>query len=437
MTRMHVLRCPLVRAVLPLMLLWWPSAAVQGQSTRWPVPPETMHVDLTARNKNRQLSFDDEGMAYEAVVEFLLIRHPKVALEVVLPEPGRLDVRLISPQAQCEVRQAASAQDHGSVEIVSLVPSMSSNQARERARKHVDAIIRQCQQPFIDEAKQMSVAQLAAYLGEHGIQLPKPSKKDQEHTALIAAYVQHKAVPAVVAELRKQCFAIAEAHPKWVGNDASAGWASAGPGTLSSALRDLFQMQLMAEYLTRHGIPYKDSERLIQETGPLVDAVAEITSGQIGTDAARWRRVRDVLGPEGMNLVRKAVSVQLSVRLYPPVDPRDANSKWFLGQRVACRARDVSAIRVEGSLDPAKHDAVDWWILERYDAAEVIFEPARGEGFKIDPLFRTPHGVLLRVRATGHAAVNYWFELRHASNKGRFQVAIYESPHDDQTEFPY
>jgi hypothetical protein len=405
--------------------------------TRWPVPPATISVDLTPRNHGRQVVFNEEGMAYEATVEFLLIGRPQVGLDIALPEAGRLAVQLTSPQAQCEVRNVSVVQGKGHAEVVSLVPSMSRNQARELAGERVRAVIDELQRPFRSEASQMSNMQLAAYLREQGINPPKRKEPEQQRAALIDAYAQAKAAPAVIDELRKQCQAIADAHPQWVSMQARAAWKQAGQGELFNALRDLIQMQLVADYLTRHGIPYQDGENLVRETAPLVDAVAQITSGQIGSDAAAWRRIRNTLGQEGMHSVRQAVNVQLSVRLFPPVDPTDANAQWFLGQRVACQARDVSVIRVEGTLDPSRNDSVDWWILERYDPAGVIFEPARGKGFTIDPPWQTPQGTLLRVRATGAPAASYWFELRPANGKGRLKVTTHESTTDEQTEFPY
>lgn len=421
-----------------LALLLCASSVAWGQSSRWPVPPQVLSVDLTSKSKGRKISFSEEGMAYEAVVEFLLIGHPQVQLDVALPEAGRLDVRLTSPQAQCEVRNVGIVDNKGRAHIVSLVPSMSRAGARDLARARVNAVIGQVVEPFKEEAKKMQSDQLTAFLRERGIEPPKASgDKQQYKDLLVEAYAQAKAAPHVVEELRKQCRDLAEAHPKWVDAKTIAAWEKAGRGELINALVELFQMQLMAEYLSRHGIAYKDSEKFLEETGPVVDAVAAITSGLIGTDADKWRRVRDTLGPANMDLVRRAVSVRLSVRLFPTTSPGDANAQWFLGQRVACRARDVSAIRVEGALDPAKHDQVDWWILDRYDASHVLFEPARGKGFKIDPLYETPHGTLVRVWATGAEAVSYWFELRPASKKGRVKVLIHESPNDDQTEFPY
>ncbi len=437
MIGVSVFRQPARWAFALFALLLWASPAAWGQSTRWPVPPEVVPVDLTAKNKNRRLSFSEEGVAYEDVVEFLLIGHTQVVLEVALPEAGRLEVRLTSPQSQCEVRNVAIVEEKGRAEVVSLVPSMSRNAAREKARERVNAVIRQVEQSFRQEAGSMPDAQMAAFLREQGIEPPKRPTPEEQRAALIAAYARAKAAPAVVQELRRQCRELAQAHSKWVDAKTVAGWENAERGELVNALGKLIQMQLMAEYLERHGIPYEDSARLIEETGPAVDAIAEITAGQIGTNAAKWRRVRGTLGPEGMESVRRAVSVQLAVRLYPHVDPRDTNSQWFLGQRVASRARDVSAVRVEGALDPGRKDVLDWWILERYDAGEVVFEPARGAGFIIDPIFQTPRGTLLRVRATGSEAVSYWFELRPANQRGKVKVVIHESPNDEQAEFPF
>lgn len=432
-----VFRQPARWAFAVRALLLCASPAAWGQSTHWPVPGEVVSVDLTAKSRNRHLSFSEEGLAYEAVVEFLLIGHAQVLLDVALPEAGRLEVRLTSPQAQCEVHNVAILEGRGRAEVVSLVPPMSRNAARERARGCVEAVIRQVEQPFAKQAESMPDAQLAAFLREQGIEPPKRHNLDEQRQALIAAYARAKAAPTLVQELRRQCLELAESRSKWVDGETIAGWEKAARGELVNALCKLIQMQLMAEYLTRHGIAYKDSEKLIEETGPVVDAVAEITSGQIGTDTAKWRRVRGTLGPAGMESVRRAVSVRLSVRLYPHVDPRDANSQWFLGQCVAARARDVSAVRVEGALDPAKNDLLDCWILERYDAAEVVFEPAQGAGFKIEPLFQTPRGTLLRVRTTGSGAVSYWFELRPKNKRGNVKVVIHESPNDDQGEFPF
>jgi len=416
-------------------ILLWPTSVASAQS-RWPVPPETVAIDLSASGKQVHVVFDGDGLAYEAAVDFLLIGSTKVVLDITLPEPGRLDVRSTLPESQCEVHNVSVTANKGRAEIVSLVPSMSRTQARQLAEQRVDEIIAQVEQPFHEGAKGISAPQLAAFLRERGVTLPKENDPMQRN-ALIAAYARVKAAPAVLEELRKQCAALADAHPAWVGAETRAGWKKAERTALTTTLRKLVQMQLMADYLTRHGIPYQDSENLIEETAPLVDAVARITSGAIGSNAAQWREVRGRLGPAGIESVRRAVSVQLSIRLIPPVDVQDANSQWYLGQRVACRARDVSVIRVEGTLDPANNDAADWWILERYDAGEVNFRPARGNGFQIDRLFQTPQGTLLRVRATGSAAANYWFELRPVNQRGRLQVTIHESPNDDRSEFPY
>jgi hypothetical protein len=144
------------------------------------------------------------------------------------------------------------------------------------------------------------------------------------------------------------------------------------------------------------------------------------------------------LTPAEQSQLRAAISVTLLCRFYPAADPRDPDSQWFNGQRVACRAKGVASIRLEGRLDPAGRDRVDWWLLEGYDPQTVRLDYEKNPAFRVEPPYLVEGGARVRVVALGDKPVDYALELRPVkTSSGKLNVVIHESPSPSDRTFPY
>jgi hypothetical protein len=156
-----------------------------------------------------------------------------------------------------------------------------------------------------------------------------------------------------------------------------------------------------------------------------------LMTGQTPQEAEEAKAFRDVMTGGPAILLRQAVTADLRLRIYAEADSADPNAQWFHAQRVASRAVGVSSIRVEGTLDPAKGDSADWWIIERWDPANVTFTTSSGVQF--DP----PHvaGGVAHLRVSGKQAAKYWFELR--VDRGDLKVVVHESHIPVEVKFPY
>ena len=96
------------------------------------------------------------------------------------------------------------------------------------------------------------------------------------------------------------------------------------------------------------------------------------------------------------------------------------------------------SVRVEGKLDPAKKDRVDWWQLNGYDPTTVYLSFTQKPAVRVEPPFVDRAGARLRVVAQGDEVVDYWFEFQPRPSAATGQkVIIHESPSQPRARFPF
>jgi hypothetical protein len=130
--------------------------------------------------------------------------------------------------------------------------------------------------------------------------------------------------------------------------------------------------------------------------------------------------------------------VNTKCRFFAAVDPKDPNSHWRNGARVICLPSYVKSVRVEGTLDPARNDCVDWWTLVYFHRSKVAMHFPETPGLRHEVFQVTQDLARLRVVASGKQAASYAFELRpREGGSGIQSVVIHESPSMVDVKFPF
>jgi hypothetical protein len=354
-----------------------------AQSSLQPTP-ETIKIVLGASNKEHKRVLNEAGQALEAPLVFSMIGRDSVAIEAMLGEQGRFAVDLVSSKAPFEVKNVRVEDGLGRAEIVRTAPLMSPEELRQR-----------CDKQLQDLTGKMS-----------------PERKAEV--------------------LRAKLHAAAEANPRRFSPQDKKAWEAMKPADLLEYYRKVLQTEIAEEHLSRCGLDYDRSTRnAAEKVVPMFIGLHALMTGQTPQEAEEAKAFRDVMTGGPAILLRQAVTADLRLRIYAEADSADPNAQWFHAQRVASRAVGVSSIRVEGTLDPAKGDSADWWIIERWDPANVTFTTSSGVQF--DP----PHvaGGVAHLRVSGKQAAKYWFELR--VDRGDLKVVVYESHIPVEVKFPY
>ncbi|MBN2578158.1 MAG: hypothetical protein JXB10_04130 [Pirellulales bacterium] len=406
-------------------------------SSPWKPPPNPLHLDFRADAPQRRVLLSEDGQGWQITLEFQMIRYTDVSLTADLPDPGRFQIVQENPRSLVDVRDVRGEGTLGAARLVGRIKEMSLADAETRAQEDIKKIGEPLYQKYFEESKSLRAGQLRAYLREH--ELPPPRDRQNEKEELRKMYAWDRTLDELAPDLRRELAKAAERKPQWVTSKDKARWEKAKSRSLLKDYLILREHEIIEEYLKQCGLGGKtDNFNFRTKLDAQLAAVHLIVSGQVCEGPGEFSSALKALSPQDVNTLRGALSVRLRCRYYPEVDPEDPNAQWFQGQRVACRARGVAAIRLEGKLAPGAHDRVDWWILEDYSPDGVILEAAKQGTFRIDPPLTGKWGTALRVVATGEEATDYAVEIRPVKKtRDRRKIVIHEIPNIETPKFPY
>jgi hypothetical protein len=418
------------------VVAWSCATAAWGQApTGWSAAPATVAIDFRLAGPKREAVFLDDGFAYEIAVEFLLIGRDQVAIEAELGEPGEFRVESVNPAAMAKLKNVRVEGLRGAAEVEARVVALSRSDVTDRARQAIAKIWDPAERQLASEADAAPLGDVRRYLAEHEIEIPDIRDPEKAEAELRRLYLQHRTLNRVLPDFRLALEQFAERKPNWIGSRDLARWRQAEDHALIDDFHRLVEYEVKEEHLRRCGLVFESTVADFEaKIDGRFDAVYLAMSGKVGDDPDETRKMAQSLGPAELRRLRDALRVELRCRFYPPADERDPNSQWFHAQRIACQARDVASIRVEGRLDPARHDRVDWWALEGYDNAQVFFAADEAPGLRVDPPIRNGW---IRVVATGDKSVDYVLRFRPREKKEGIDVVIYESTAQADVTFPY
>jgi hypothetical protein len=283
-----------------------------------------------------------------------------------------------------------------------------------------------------ERAKSLTKADFESYLQKRVKKLP------EDPSQLLEEYCRAWAVENAVQPVKDHLRALAKERPNWLSESDVDRLQSASGQTLLSRCHQLIAFDLADKCLRSCGVELNAANSNYRtELEPKVNAVYLIMSGKARETPNAGRLIATALSRKDQANLHRNFNIRLSCRFRPNVDPRDGNAQWFDAQRVAARASGALVIRVEGSLNPAKGDCCDWWLLDRYSEATVQLELPRDKGLRIE---KYPAEGLLRLRvvALGESAVDYAFQLQatKGSSSGATLI-VCESPDSPIPEFPF
>jgi len=420
--------------VVSILLLAAPHPA-PAQVT-WVVPETEQTIDFSTQNANRTIVFRDDGMAIEVSRGFPMIRHDKITIVATLPEPGRFDVEQMNPRAIVEVNNLGVKDGLAKAEIVARLPVRGWGEIRKMALEKLDEIL----QPYWPAAeKEMKIrgpAQQLQLLKFHKI--PEPENRDD----LLPISTRILAVGRAAGDIRRKADEITRERPIWISKFDKTTWSRKDGIALARDYQRLFGFTVAEAYLQSWGLEFDANTRqfdsLLETKTAGVHGLRSGLSIERSKEGAAAGRAVAALSPDDRDRIRQMLEVKLKCRFFPATESSDPNSQWYNGQWVTCRAKGVKSIRVEGKLDPAEKDQVDWWRLDGYDPATVYLRFTENPAVRVEPPFVHRETARLRVVAEGDEAVDYWFEFqpRPSAVTGQ-QVLIHESPSQTKTNFPF
>ena len=426
-------------AAIGALVAWTLAGCAVAQSTtRWNAPDELQTLDFRSESAKRKVRLTEDGLGYEIPLEFMMVGHERVRIEAELGEPGEFRIEQANPRALVDVKNVRVEQGRGMAEVEARVTAMSRGDATARARDAVAKIWDPVESKLAPQLAGTSPEQIRSYLAERNVDISLEQGREVPEAKLRDIYLQERTLERVFPDFRRALAELIKRRPAWVATSDRLRWERTEDRTLLDAYHKLMEYEVKDEHLGRLGLSF-DSNIAEFETrlDDRFDAVWLAMSGKVGEDQEQTRRMVQALGVGDLRRLYDALSVELRCRFHPATDPNDPNAQWFHGQRVACQAKHVASIRVEGRLDAAKHDRVDWWILEDFDEAQVLLDVQEAAGFRVDPPFRDKRTVCLRVVATGEGPVSYALDLRPRRKKSGLAVVIHESPAAGDTGFPY
>jgi hypothetical protein len=372
---------------------------------------------------------NEQGHALEASLSFPMIGRESVNIEVVLGEPGRFEVELVS-KAPVEIKDVRVEKGVGRATIVRKVEPMSreelTNARDERLEEHAGNAAMQKARRDAEKAKP---EEMARFLYNQGF----GDFRDESEENLRSIYARARPFEGKAELLRKQLKEAAEAHPRRFTTQEKKAWDAMKAGELYAYYNRVLLTEIAEEHLNRCGMDFDRSTR--DAADKVVPMFLALHAWMTADDSAEGKAAKDgVTGPAAA-VIHKALSVDLRLRNYSETESADPNSQWFNAQRVACRALGVGSIRVEGTLDPDKGDSVDWWILEKWDPTSVQFTTSTEDGVLFDPPKVEEGAARLRI-AAGKKAARYWFEMR-VEKGGDLKVVVHESYIPAESKFPY
>lgn len=391
--------------------------------------PETIKVVMGTENKDAKTVLGERGQALELPITFPFYGRDKVAIEATLKQPGKFDIEVIGPKALVEVKDLRIEDGVGKAELVRKIEPMSADDLRKQRDEALEELAgKQAIDKARKQAEDSKMDDIRRYLS--GLKLDD----DQDERAR-TLFMHLKAFEGKGNLLRKKLDEAADENPRRFTTQEKKSWEAMKFHELYVVYRKVLQTELAEKQLVRYGLEADRSTRNAAENVvPMLLAMHYLMTGQ-NPDKESEKAVRDATTGGLMQVLRKALTVELRLRIYSDSENSDPNSQWFNAQRVACRAIGVNTIRVEGSLDPAKGDSIDWWILERWDPLSVGLVTSSDD----DVRFAKPeveNGVARLQVIAGKKAAKYWFELK-ADKGGDLKVVIGESMIPSEVKFPY
>lgn len=391
--------------------------------------PETIKVVMGTENKEAKTVLGDRGQALELPITFPFYGREKVSIEATIKQPGRFDVELISPKALFEVKDLKVEDGVGKADLVRKVEPMSGDDLRKQRDEALEEL---AGKQAIDKARKQSeeakMDDVRRYL--RGVDLDD----DQDERAR-KLFMHLKAFEGKANLLRKKLDEAAEENPRRFTQQEKKSWDAMKFHELYVVYRKVLQTELAEKQLIRYGLEAdRGTRNAAENVVPMVLALHYLMTGQ-NPDKESEKAVRDATTGGLMQVMRKALMVDLRLRIYSESDTTDPNSQWFNAQRVACRAIGVNTIRVEGTLDPGKGDSVDWWILERWDPLSIQMTTSSDDEVR----FAKPevdNGVARLQVIAGKKPAKYWFELK-VDKGGDLKVVVHESMIPAEVKFPY
>jgi hypothetical protein len=401
----------------------------------WQRPPEEFKLDFAAAEFGARAALRDAGLQYEQELVFALYGRDRVTLVAHLPEDGLFEVRLKEPSRLIQVRPQTTSGPTQRVEIGLSVKPQSLEQLQQRAQDAIRQALREPREKARQEADKSKPRDWEAYLRQH--RLPIPDDGSEEKSNWRQAYEMARGVELGEAEVRELLQQVATRRASWLGPQDTADWEKASPHALLPPLVQLLTLDLACECLQGFGLKVEATR---QNYDTLIRAkvagVCAAMSGDTGSGAETKGPVR-ALAPEDVLRLRQSIVVQAVCCFRPGADPADGNAQWFQGQRIYCLGRGIAGVRVEGRLDPARHDRVDWWTLPDYSPDSVRLELPAGPGVRCELFSDAGQQPQLRVWATGASAVSYALQFEPRTPGGGQQVVIYETPSLTDVKFPY
>jgi hypothetical protein len=393
--------------------------------------PETIKLVVGTSHKEHKRVLSDKGQALEVPLVFRLVGRESVAIEAELGEQGRFDIELASGKAAVELKDVRVEDGLGRAEIVRTVQPMSPQELRQLRDDRLEELAGEAAMGKARKAAEKAKPEeMRRFLISFGI--GDPGGDDEGR--LRALYARAKAFEGKSELLRKKLAEAADAHPRRFTAQDRKTWDAMKLGDLYLYYSKVLQTELAEEHLDRCGLDYDRSTRnAAEKVIPLFIALHSLMTGESPKEGEEAQAVKEAMSGGTGSLLWQALTVDLRLRIYSDAETADANSQWFNAQRVACRAIGVGRIRVEGTLDPDKGDAVDWWIIERWDPNSITFTSGSDGGAQFDP----PQVVegAARLRVAGKKAARYWFEMK--TDRGDLNVVIHESHIPAVTKFPY
>lgn len=415
-----------------LLLLCGRTAEVCGQVAGLQPPPETIKLMLGTKNKDHKIVLSDQGQCLEVPLVFALVGRESVALEVTLGEQGRFAIEMLHANAPFEIKDVRVEEGVGKAEVVRKAKPMSAEDLRNRRDDKLEQLAgKDAMDRTRNSAKNAKQEEMRRYLVAIGLGDPGDTDK------LRPTYVLAKVFEGKAELLRKKLLAAAEDNPRRFTPQDKKTWDAMKGSELFLYYRKVLQTEIAEEHLTACGLDYDRSTRnAAEKIIPMFIALHSLMIGQPPDSDDDKKAMKEAMSGGSAAILRQALTADLRLRIYSGGDDRgDANAQWFNAQRVACRAAGVGSIRVEGSLDPAKGDAADWWIIEKWDPGSIQFTTSSEGGVQFDPP-KVEDGVARLRVAAGKKAAHYWFEMT-ASKGGAMKVVIHESHIPAESKFPY
>lgn len=402
----------------------------------WIIPETEQTIDFSPQNSARTIVFRDDGMAIEVARGFPMIRHEKITIVAKLPEPGRFDIELTNPQAIVDVKNLGVTDGEAKAEIIARLPVRGWGEIREMALEQLDEVLKPYWPAAEKEMKARGQAQQLQLLKFHKI--PEPENRDD----MLPISTRILAIGRAAGDIRRKVDEFARERPVWISKFDRAAWASKDGMALARDYQRLIGFEMAEKTLQSWGLEFDANTRqfdsLLETKLAGVHGLRSGLSIERSKEGAAAGRAVAALAPDDRDHIRQMLEVRLKCRFFPATDPGDPNSQWFNGQWVTCRAKGVMSVRVEGKLEPAQQDRVDWWRLDGYDPTTVYLRFTENPAVRVDPPFVDREGARLRVVAKGDEAVDYWFEFqpRPTAVTGQ-KVIIHESPSRPKASFPF